>query len=97
MSENVAIEVACLAPGAPLLVALVLPAGATVADAWAASGLAQRAPGLVVNDENVGIFAKRCTMATVLRDGDRVEIYRPLLADPKDTRRKRAAAQKRKS
>lgn len=96
MSGTIAVEVACLAPGAPLLVALTLPAGATVADAWAASGLAGRAHGLVANDGNVGIFARRCTMATVLRDGDRVEVYRPLLADPKDTRRRRAAAQKQK-
>ncbi len=97
MSATIAIEVACLAPGAPLLVALVLPAGATVADAWARSGFAGRVPGLVASDDNVGIFAQRCTLATVLRDGDRVEVYRPLLADPKETRRKRAAAQKKKS
>ena len=91
MSGGIAIEVACLAPGAPLLVALTLPAGATVADAWQASGFAQRVPGLTAHDGNVGIHSKPCTLATVLREGDRVEVYRPLQADPKDSRRRRAA------
>ena len=54
----------------------------------------ERVPGLAVTDANVGIFSRRCTLAAVLRDGDRVEVYRPLRADPKDTRRKRAALQK---
>ena len=91
-----AIEVAYVAPDASFLVALTLPAGATVNDAWLASGLAERVPGLVASDANVGVFSRRCTLATVLRDGDRVEVYRPLLVDPKDTRRQRAAQQKKR-
>lgn len=95
-SATIAVEVAYVAPDASYLVPLALPVGATVADAWTASGLAQRVPGLVATDANVGIFSKSCAMGTVLREGDRVEIYRPLLADPKDTRRVRAALQKKK-
>ena len=92
----IAVEVAYVAPDASFLVPLVLPVGATVNDAWLASGLALRIPGLVVGDANVGIFSRRCTLATVLRDGDRVEVYRPLLADPKEARRQRAALQKKR-
>jgi hypothetical protein len=67
-----------------------LPAGATVADAIDASGIAEAA-GLAQADlQNVGIFSRRVDRAAVLRDGDRVEIYRPLKIDPKEARRRRA-------
>ena len=66
------------------VVAVRLPAGATVRDAIAASGLAPR-------DWNaVGIFGRRVPADAALADGDRVEIYRPLLLDPKEQRRRRA-------
>ena len=84
------IEVAYAGPQGQWLVALRLPAPATVADAIEASGLRQRVAGLVVDDQHVGIHSRRVRLATALEDGDRVEIYRPLLADPKDARRKRA-------
>jgi putative ubiquitin-RnfH superfamily antitoxin RatB of RatAB toxin-antitoxin module len=66
-----------------------LAPGSTVLDALEASGLAQRLaqPEL----RRVGVWGKRATAATRLYDGDRVEIYHPLIADPKDIRRKRAA------
>lgn len=62
-----------------------LPEGATVRDAMAAAGMANDA-------ETVGhaVFGVRATLETVLRDGDRVELLRPLLADPKESRRRRA-------
>lgn len=68
-------------------VALRLPAGSTVADALAASGLLQRHPqaeALVP-----GIWGRKAEPSTVLRDQDRVELYRPLLCDPKEARRQR--------
>ncbi len=67
---------------------LTLPAGATVADALAQSGLYNSHPdvvGLVV-----GIFAKQVPLDTVVKAGDRIEIYRLLLIDPKEKRRQRA-------
>lgn len=65
-----------------------LPTGATVADAIEHA----RTMGLpeVALEGNVGIFARACTLTEVLRDGDRVEIYRALIADPKTQRRERA-------
>jgi len=60
-----------------------LPAGASVRDALRASGIDAEASA-------VGVFGKRVRPDTPLADGDRVEIYRPLLLDPKERRRQRA-------
>jgi hypothetical protein len=65
-----------------------VPAGASVKDALAASGLAARHPGIDL--KTVGIFGRRVELAARLADGDRVEVYRPLLLDPKEQRRRRA-------
>ena len=64
-----------------------LPAGATVRDAVVASGLA-------VDWNAVGIFGRRVAADAPVADGDRVEIYRPLLDDPKEARRRRARSRK---
>lgn len=68
-----------------------LPAGSTVAEAIERSGIRAQFPGLLVDPDAVGIFGRKVTLDQVLRDGDRVEIYRPLQADPKEVRRQRAA------
>lgn len=67
-----------------------LPAGSCVADAVAASGIARAVPEAVRADTHFGIYARRVTPDTLLRDGDRVEICRPLAQDPKQARRVRA-------
>lgn len=71
---------------------LRLPEGSTVADALRASGCREALPELSA-DAKAGIFGKLAAGAQVLCDGDRVELYRPLLADPKAARRKRAAGE----
>lgn len=68
---------------------LTLPANATLTDALAA--LPQ---GVVAPDAPVGVWGERQPGTHRLRDGDRVEVYRPLTADPKDARRRRFSAQK---
>jgi putative ubiquitin-RnfH superfamily antitoxin RatB of RatAB toxin-antitoxin module len=77
-------------------VALRLPAGATVADAIGASGLREVRPDIEIRADRLGIFSRKATFETPLRDGDRVEIYRPLGIDPKDARRRRAEESVRK-
>lgn len=67
-----------------------LPNGATVADAIARSGIREQRPDIEIRDDRLGIFARKALPATELRDGDRVEIYRPLRVDPKEARRQRA-------
>lgn len=81
------IQVTFPAPQDSWLLDLVMEEGSTIRDAILASGLA---PGFHADSAVLGIFGKKKSADTVLRDGDRVEIYRPLVADPKDARRRRA-------
>jgi hypothetical protein len=76
------------------LTPLTLPPGATVRDALAASGLAARHPSLDIASAPLGVWGQRATPDTPLREGDRVEVYRPLLVDPKEARRQRHRRQK---
>ena len=82
----------CPGPGRVDASALELPAGATLAQAFAASGLAARHPGC--EQWPLGIWGRVRPAATPLRDGDRVELYRPLTVDPKEARRLRYRGQK---
>ncbi|MGZ5193843.1 MAG: RnfH family protein [Ramlibacter sp.] len=68
---------------------LVLDGGSTVHHALQASGLAAEFAGLDVRTAAVGIWGRKARLAQPLRDGDRVEIYRPLTVDPKVARRER--------
>lgn len=86
----VAVEVCYALPEAALRVPLRLPAGATVAQALAAAALAERLPGLPVDPSRLAVFGRLVGLADVLVDGDRLEILRPLIADPKQARRERA-------
>ena len=83
------IEVVYALPQKQERVALGLPPGSTVLDAVQASGLLQRLPQFGLGC--VGVWGRPVTPETRLRDRDRVEIYRPLIADPKEVRRERAA------
>ncbi|MFJ1268859.1 RnfH family protein [Legionella lytica] len=71
---------------------LELPQGATVADALQVSGIHHSHPE--TKDMPVGIYAKQVALETVLKEGDRVEIYRPLSLDPKENRRQKARGKK---
>ena len=73
------------------LVKVNLPNGATLLQAIEASGLLERHPEIDVKKNKFGVYAKLAKADTVLRDRDRVEIYRPLIADPKEVRKQRAA------
>ncbi|MBI1396022.1 MAG: RnfH family protein [Betaproteobacteria bacterium] len=70
---------------------LTLGAGATVADALAASGLGGAVVGLDGGPPETGVWGRRVPPDHPLEDGDRIELLRPLLVDPKDARRRRAA------
>ena len=91
MSDSINVEVCYALRERQEIVRLKLPAGSTVQRAVEASGLLQKHPEIDIAKTNkLGVFAKLVKADTVLRDRDRVEIYRPLIADPKDVRRKRA-------
>jgi putative ubiquitin-RnfH superfamily antitoxin RatB of RatAB toxin-antitoxin module len=91
MSELLTVEVAYATPHQQALIALDLPAPATVANAIKASGVLAQFPELAETTLTVGIFGRVTTLEQALKAGDRVEIYRPLVHNPKDARRLRAA------
>lgn len=84
------VEVCYAVPDASFLVQLDVDAGTTIAEAIAASGVLARFPEIDLARNKLGLFGKLKPADTVLRDGDRVEIYRPLQADPMESRRRRA-------
>ena len=85
------VEVAYATPEHQVIVALTLPVGTTVEQAIHASDLLNRFPEIDRTDIKAGIFGGVCKLDQPLKQGDRVEIYRPLLHDPKEARRQRAA------
>lgn len=89
------IEVAHARPEKQVLKSLQVAAGTTVQQAIELSGIRKDFPDLEVNPQRLGIFSNPATADQPLREGDRVEIYRPLIADPKEARRKRALKQAR--
>lgn len=90
-----AVEVVYALPGEQMLLKVALPGGSTIRDAIERSGITRQHPEVDPETCKVGVFGKRRTQDTLLRDGDRVEIYRPLIADPKATRRARARKKER--
>lgn len=94
MAEMIGIEVAFATPERQELEALVVEAGATVADAIARSSVCSRFPGVDFAQLEVGVWGCIAGRTTVLRDGDRVEFYRPLARDPREARRELAQIQR---
>ena len=87
---RVRIEVVYALPAGEDAVTLELDPGATVADAVRASGLLERHPEIDPGRHKLGIFGRVVPGHAPLRDGDRVELYRALVVDPKEARRRRA-------
>jgi uncharacterized protein len=86
----ISVSVAIALPARQEIVELQVEEGSTVADALERSGIAQRFPEVHLAEAPVGIWSRACERSTRLRDGDRVEVYRILRADPKEMRRRRA-------
>lgn len=96
VEATVCVEVAHALPETQLLLSLCLPAGATAADALQASGLLRTHPDTANADSPLAVFGRRVELRTVLADGDRLEVLRPLRVDPKQRRRQRAAGEARR-
>ena len=90
MSQQIQIEVAYARPDQQALLSLRVAAGSTVAQAIEASGVLAKFPEIDLAQNKVGIFGKLTKLDTVVRERDRIEIYRALIADPKEVRRQRA-------
>jgi len=90
--QKINVEVAYALPDEQYIIPLSVDEGTTIEQAIELSGLLEHHPEIEVGKTNkAGIFGKAAKLDRVLQQGDRVEIYRPLIADPKEVRRKRAA------
>jgi len=93
--ESIPVEVAYATPDEQVILALDVAPGTTLQQAIEQSGILERFPEIDMQKQKAGIFGKLKKADQVLQSGDRVEIYRPLIADPKKVRKERAAAGKR--
>ncbi len=91
MAEEINVEVVYALPHEQTLLKVQAPQGATLAEAVRLSGILDKYPEIDISKNKLGIFGKLSKPESELRDHDRIEIYRPLIADPKEVRRQRAA------
>ena len=89
--NKIIVEVAYALPERQTILELRVEEGTTALEAARQSGIAEKYDGIDLENDKLGIFGKAVSPGQVLRTGDRVEIYRPLIADPKEVRKARAA------
>ena len=94
MSEEIMVEVAYALPEEQVIISIKVPTIYNVQQAIEKSGIQIKFPSIDLSKNKVGIFGKKTTLDHVLKNRDRIEIYRPLILDPKEMRRKRAAKKK---
>ena len=94
--KTIPVEVAYAKPEQQMIIPLQVKPGTTLLDAIQLSGILEYFPEIDLDSSKFGIFSKISKADTVLREKDRVEIYRPLIADPKESRRKRAEKKQHK-
>ena len=94
MPEEIIVEVAYAMPDEQVILSIKVPTNSDVKQAIEKSGIQIKFPSIDLSKNKVGIFGKKTTLDHVLKNRDRIEIYRPLILDPKEMRRKRAAKKK---
>jgi putative ubiquitin-RnfH superfamily antitoxin RatB of RatAB toxin-antitoxin module len=94
MPEEIIVEVAYAMPDEQVILSIKVPTKSDVKQAIEKSGIQIKFPSIDLSKNKVGIFGKKTTLDHVLKNRDRIEIYRPLILDPKEMRRKRAAKKK---
>ncbi|MCK5719134.1 MAG: RnfH family protein [Thiomargarita sp.] len=95
-NKQIQVEVAFATADEQIIIPVDIPVGATAQDAINKSNILKKFKQIDLATTRIGIFSKICKLEDLLREGDRVEIYRPLIADPKQMRKQRAAKQKNK-
>ena len=94
-SEKIAVEVAYALPDSQVIVPVKVNSEMTIEEVIKHSGILDTYPDIDLSVNKVGVFGKLSKLSSTLREGDRIEIYRPLIADPKEVRRQRAAEGKK--
>lgn len=92
----ISIEVAYALPEEQLILSLEVTPDTKVEEAIKRSGMLERYPQIDLDNDKVGIFGKICKLDASLHHKDRIEIYRGLIADPKESRRQKAEMEKKK-
>ncbi|QBY03396.1 RnfH family protein [Thalassotalea sp. HSM 43] len=90
MIEQISIELVYALPTEQTLISLLIDENSTVEQAIMESGICQQFPEIDLTVNKVGIWNKAVKLQQTVHDGDRIEIYRPLIADPKEVRKRRA-------
>lgn len=96
MSNKIAVEVAYAYPERYFLKKIELEKAVSIQNVIVQSGILEKYTEIDLRTNKVGIFSRPAKLTDLVENGDRIEIYRPLLADPKEIRRKRAAEQAKK-
>jgi len=96
IAEQIEVEVAYAKPEEQVIIKVLGHAGMTVKEAIELSKITERFPEINLDTDKVGVYGKVTKLDAMLELGDRVEIYRPLIADPKAARKKKVAAAKSK-
>jgi putative ubiquitin-RnfH superfamily antitoxin RatB of RatAB toxin-antitoxin module len=91
MPDEILVEIAYALPEEQVIISIKVPTIFNVQQAIEKSGIQKKFPSIDLSKNKVGIFGKKTTLDHTLNDRDRIEIYRPLILDPKEMRRKRAA------
>ncbi|CUT18217.1 MULTISPECIES: RnfH family protein [Candidatus Ichthyocystis] len=89
-TENFNVKVVYALREEAVIISLSVPVGSRIEDAIKMSGMLDRFPKIDLNQQKVGIYGRLHDLSAAVSDGDRVEIYRPILVDPKEIRRLRA-------
>lgn len=84
------VEVAFALPTKQTILTISVAADATVEQIIVLSGILQQYPEIDLSQQKVGVWSRTVKLTDTVKEGDRIEIYRPLIADPKDLRRRRA-------
>jgi hypothetical protein len=95
-NQTITIEVAYALPNEQVILSIEVDDGCLVEDAIKRSGILERFPQIDLAKDKVGIFGKMCKLNVKLNHKDRIEIYRTLIADPKESRRQKAELEKKK-
>lgn len=94
--QLITIEVAYALPNEQVILSIEVDDGCLVEDAIKRSGILEKYPQIDLSTDKVGIFGKMCKLNAKLKHKDRIEIYRKLIADPKESRRQKAELEKKK-
>ena len=95
--QLITIEVAYALPNEQVILSIEVDDGCLVEDAIKRSGILEKYPQIDLSTDKVGIFGKMCKLNAKLKHKDRIEIYRKLIADPKESRRQKAELEKKKA